>query len=408
MEALTTDWIIRPEETAREGGAAQKNAAIRQAIVASLAAAGERTLADLAAELRVSIPTATKLVAELVAQGVVADRGKVETAGGRRPNVFGLCGEAAFFAGVAVRADSLRMVAVDLCGEVMYDRLEEPVTAVEGQPAPEALCDRIEAFLESTGVERAKWFGMGVCLEADAEETAGYAQFASADELRERVERRFGIRTLVESEVRARCYAEFCMEGRRERDMLYLYLDRGVAVGIMADGRLYGGRSGYAGTFGHVPFFENGALCVCGRKGCLETAAAGWAIERKMDEALAAGANSLLRERHAAGEPLRLADIAAAARGGDSLSIELVGQAGEQIGRGVALLLSLFNPASVVVGGTLASAGDYLMLPLLAATNRYTLNRIYKDTQFRLGRMGMEAGPTGAALLIRNRIIGLD
>lgn len=408
MVTLTTDWIIRPEETAREGGAAQKNAAIRQAIVASLAAAGERTLADLAAELRVSIPTATKQVAELVARGVVADRGKVETAGGRRPNVFGLRGEAAFFAGVAVRAESLHMVAVNLCGEVVVDRLEEPVKVVEGQPAPEALCERIETFMASVGEGRAKWLGVGVCLETGADELAGYVQFASMDELRERIEDRLGMQTLVESEVRARCYAEFCREGRRERDMLYLHLDRGVSVGIMAEGRLYGGRSGYAGTFGHVPFFENGALCACGRKGCLETAAAGWAIERKMDEALAAGANSLLRERHAAGEPLRLADIAAAARNGDSLSIELVGQAGEQIGRGVALLLSLFNPASVVVGGTLASAGDYLMLPLLAATNRYTLNRIYKDTQFRLGRMTVEAGPSGAALLIRNRIIGLD
>ena len=98
----------------------------------------------------------------------------------------------------------------------------------------------------------------------------------------------------------------------------------------------------------------------------------------------------------------------AAAQAGDSLATDLIGQAGEKIGRSVALLLNLLNPASVVVGGALAAAGDYLMLPLLAAANRHALNPIYRETTFRLSQLGTEAGPRGAALLIRNRIIGIE
>ena len=85
----------------------------------------------------------------------------------------------------------------------------------------------------------------------------------------------------------------------------------------------------------------------------------------------------------------------------------MIGQAGEKIGRSVALLLNLLNPASVVVGGGLSAAGDYLMLPMLAAANRSTLTPIYGNTEFRLSQMGAEAAPLGAAMLVRNRIIAI-
>ena len=392
------------------GGTAQKNALIRRGIVARLAAAGECTLAELAGELHVSIPTATKLVAELVSQGVVTDRGKLETAGGRRPNAFGLCGEAAFFVGAFVRSDGLNLLAIDLNRTVVAERCEDDFVPTDSEESVEALCSRIDAFVRTLGPDRAKWLGAGICLEGyvDSEEGVSHTLFASVGaNLRELLEKRLGVTALVESEVRARCYAEYCAADRQERDMLYLCLDRSIAVGIIADGRLYNGRSGYAGAFGHIPMFDNGAICVCGRKGCLETEAAGWAIERKLDDALACGVRSVLQGQRTDGSRLRLADIVAAARGGDSLAAEMIGQAGEKIGRSVALWLNLLNPASVVVGGGLSAAGDYLMLPMLAAANRSTLTPIYGNTEFRLSQMGAEAAPLGAAMLVRNRIIAI-
>ncbi len=393
------------------GGAAQKNALIRQDIVARLARSGACTLADLAAGLHVSIPTATKLVAELVGQGIVEDRGKIETAGGRRPNIFGLRGRAAFFVGAVVRSDGLWLAAIDLNGEVVAERAEHDFVLSDDEATLEDLCHRIETFAEATGLERSEWLGTGLCLEGyvDGVTGTGHTLFASFGAgLHERIGQRLGVRTWLEGEVRARCYADYWLTAEREPDLLFLCLDRSVSVGMMVGGRLYNGRSGYAGAFGHIPLFDNGAICVCGRKGCLETEVAGWAIERKLDDALACGVNSLLQERHAAGQRLGVDDIVAAAQAGDSLATDLIGQAGEKIGRSVALLLNLLNPASVVVGGALAAAGDYLMLPLLAAANRHALNPIYRETTFRLSQLGTEAGPRGAALLIRNRIIGIE
>jgi predicted NBD/HSP70 family sugar kinase len=96
-----------------------------------------------------------------------------------------------------------------------------------------------------------------------------------------------------------------------------------------------------------------------------------------------------------------------AARNDDNLSIELIEEAGEKVGKAVAFLINIFNPESVIVGGNLAAAGDYIMLPLKSATNKYSLSLVYKDTKFRVSKLGANASAWGAAMLMRNMIIGL-
>ena len=115
------------------------------------------------------------------------------------------------------------------------------------------------------------------------------------------------------------------------------------------------------------------------------------------------GVNTILRERYDSGGTIRIDDIIEAAKNDDNLSIELIEEAGEKIGKSIAFLINIFNPELVIIGGNMAYAGDYLMLPLKSATN----NLVYKDTKFRLSHMGGDAGALGAAMLIRNQVIGL-
>jgi predicted NBD/HSP70 family sugar kinase len=119
------------------------------------------------------------------------------------------------------------------------------------------------------------------------------------------------------------------------------------------------------------------------------------------------GVNSILREKVDTEGTVHIDDIIEAARNDDNLSIELIEEAGEKIGKSVAFLINIFNPETVVIGGNLAAAGDYLMLPLKSATNKYSLNLVYKDTKFRVSKLDETAGAWGVAMLIRNKIIGL-
>ncbi len=301
--------------------AKSKDIDAKRRIVAHLATVGDSTLADISKELEVSVPTITKLVAELNDDGIVADLGKVETAGGRRPNIFGLHKDANVnFLGIAVEGGYARMVIIDLQNNVVArDRTEYSPTAIA----------------QFTDNYRDTIIAAGICASSS-------------------VDIDLDIPVHTDTSTRAMCYAE-CMltDAVAARNMLYVDLSHTPSVGIVANGQLYYGHSGLAGALG---------------------------------------------------EEIALPDNADT---DDEQTIDLIEKAAEQTGRAIASLLRLLNPELVVIGGTLARAGDYLMLPLQAAIHKHTPKTLYRDTRFRLTTLDEDAAPTGAAMMIRNEILGL-
>ena len=392
-------------------GIAHKNNLIKRSIIAYMAANGESTLAELTKELHISVPTITKLVQELVDEGMVNDLGKVETPGGRRPNVFGLANSTIYFAGINVGRDNMTYVITDLQNNIIKEVKDDTFVLSDRAQCMEKICTNAENFIANCGIDRSKILGVGVCIvgRVNPEQGRSYKYFTSQEEsLSELIERHIGIRVLLENDTRARCYAEYtCGKSKNESDVLYLHMGRGVAIGIVIDGKLYYGKNGFAGEFGHIPFFDNEKICACGKKGCLETEVSGIAIEEKICDLIRSGVNTILREKYDRNEPIHINDIIAAARNDDNLSIELIEEAGEKVGKAVAFLINTFNPETVIVGGNLAAAGDYIMLPLKSSTNKYSLNLVYKDTKFRLSKMSDNANAWGVAMLIRNQVIGL-
>ena len=392
-------------------GINHKNNIIKRNIIAYMALNGESTLSELTRELHISVPTMTKLVQELVDDSIVIDLGKVETPGGRRPNVFGLANSAIYFAGVNVGRDNMTYVITDLQNNIIKEVID---TSFELQNRPQCLekiCSNIENFINNCGIDKSHILGVGVCIvgRVNTQQGRSYKYFTSVEtSLKEIIEQRIGIRVLLENDTRSRCYAEYTFgRSKDESNVLYLHLGLGVAIGIVVGGKLFYGKNGFAGEFGHIPFFDNEKICFCGKKGCLETEVSGLAIEEKMSELIRGGANSILRPKYESGETIHINDIINAARNDDNLSIELIEEAGDKVGKAVAFLINTFNPETVIVGGNLAQAGEYLMLPLKSSTSKYSLNLVYKDTKFRVSKMTDSANAWGVAMLIRNKIIGL-
>ncbi|MFR9611280.1 MAG: ROK family transcriptional regulator [Rikenellaceae bacterium] len=392
-------------------GVSHKNNIIKRNIVAHMALKGECTLSELTKELHISVPTITKFVQELVDENIVIDLGKVETPGGRRPNVFGLASSAIYFVGVNVGRDSLSYVVTDLHNNIICEDCDPTFELIDRMQCLELICSSIEHFIEGCGVERSKIMGLGVGITGRVNPEAGrsYKYFTTSERsIREIIEGRIGIRVLFENDTRARCYAEYtCGKNREDRNVLYLHLGLGIAIGIVVDGKLYYGKSGFAGEFGHIPFFNNEVICACGKKGCLETEISGVAIEEKMTKLIESGVNTILREKYDRHEPIHIDSIIGAAKSDDNLSIELIEEAGEKVGKAVAFLINIFNPETVIVGGSMSAAGDYIMLPMKSATNKYSLNLVYKDTKFRLSTMNEGANALGVAMLIRNKVLGI-
>lgn len=395
----------------KSSGTEYKNGLLKKNILIRLAEQGEETIAELARCFNISVPTTTKLLMDLKEDGYLEDNGKIETAGGRRPNVFGLAADALYFLGVDVRRRRIEIILVDFQGKIVCRKDEIPYTLENTAESLEFVCQQVETFMEEISIAKNKIGGIGVSLtgRVDANEGYSYTYFNFNERpLTEVLQQRFGLPVYIENDSRAMMFAEknFGVV-KDEKNVLFLNLGRGIGVGTMFDGKLYYGKTGFAGELGHIPLFDNEIMCHCGKKGCLETEASGIALEKMFVERLKAGETSILSGKWKEGKEILLYDIIRAANHDDVLAISLIAEVADKLGRGVGVLINLLNPDLVVVGGTFSLSGDYVMLPLKTAVNKYSLSLVSKDSRFKLSLLGENASVMGAAMLVRAKILGI-
>ena len=192
-----------------------------------------------------------------------------------------------------------------------------------------------------------------------------------------------------------------------EQNMILLNVSWGVGIRMILDGKLYYGKSGFSGEYGHFPFFDNEIICRCGKRGCLETEVSGCAAHRHFIEKLEQGNISMLSEQYRSGKPITIDDILDAVSKEDVLAIEVMEEVGANLGRAIAGLINMFNPELVVLGGTLAAAKDYLLLPIKSAIGKYSLNLVSKDTAIKVSKLNETAGLVGICAIARSKILGL-
>jgi predicted NBD/HSP70 family sugar kinase len=174
--------------------------------------------------------------------------------------------------------------------------------------------------------------------------------------------------------------------GRDAAGLVYLKLATGIGAGIVLDGRLFEGAGGTAGEIGHTSLDETGDICRCGSRGCLETYASGTAIAGLLTRSLK--------------EPLSLEDVLARAVDGDPGCRRALADAGRHIGAAVADLCNLINPERIVVGGSMAIAGDVLLDPLKEAVGLRAIPSAAEDVRIVPGELGARAELLGAVALV--------
>ena len=393
-------------------GVAYKNINLKKAVIAYFANIGNATIADLCKELNLSIPKVTNLLNDLIHDGMVQDNGKIDSSGGRKPNLYGLISDSVLFIGVDVKKNHINIGLTDLSKNIIKISEKIPYQLDNTKESLENLCALINQFISDAPAPKEKILGIGVNLSGRINHTSGYSYsffYFEEEPLTKIIEAKVGISVFLENDTKAMACGEFSSGGiaKAEKDVLFLNLDYGIGLGIFIDGKIYYGKSGYAGEFGHIPLFDNEILCHCGKKGCLETEASGWALTRMFNEKIKEGSTSILTTTKKNVEDIEMDDIIFAANNDDVLAIELIGRIGSNIGRGIALLINIFNPELVILGGSLASTEEFIRLPIKSAINKYSLNLVNNDTQLKMSKLGEQAGIIGACLLVRNKVLSL-
>lgn len=388
-----------------------KNAVLKQKILGLCINDGDFSLADLSKELGTSIPTTTKLVEELLSDGLLEDRGKQGTNGGRRPSIFGLNPAAGYFVGVDIRRKYINFTVTDFKGTVLgyYERL--PFAVQNSEESFIDLCKFIKASLNENSIDCDKVLAYGFNLTGRVNNETGYcfSYFIGEDKpIGSVLERELERPVSIDNDSRAMTYGEYIGGvAKSEKNMLFLNVAWGLGMGMIVDGHLSYGKSGFSGEIGHFPLLENNQVCHCGKTGCLETGASGSAVHRIFMEKLKEGRASSLSEKYANGEIIHIEDIIEAVKEEDVLAIEVVEEIGTVLGRAIAGLINIFNPELIVIGGNMATAKDYLLLPIKSAVQKHSLNIINSDTKIKLSKLGKKAGSIGSCMLSRSKLLGL-
>jgi len=312
----------------------------RTAILAHLGAHGSTSRADLARALEVSPALVTQLTRDLLADGLIEER-EAASSGGRPARLLGLVSHDLAAIGVKVAPDHVAFVEVGIDGVVRRADVQ-PFDAVSPLAASH-LIETVRRFIDAGASARV--LGIGVGLPGTVAQQGigvvdstqlGWVQVPLGEQLR----RALDLPVVVENNVNALSAAEQLFgQGRRFRNVLVVTVGNGVGAGLIADGAIVRGRSGGAGDFGHIPVREDGPLCQCGNRGCLEAIIGQGALVND------ARSIRLIGPDEGVDELRSLADA------GNTEAREIFAHAGHQLGRAMAGAVNLLDPEVVVLLG---------------------------------------------------------
>lgn len=282
-------------------------------------------------------------------------------------------------------------------------RLPTPALGVKRDLA--ALFDAAHAAVASAGVSWAaiRAIGVGVPGAFDpltetvwAPNLPGWKRVPLKQALQATLRRR----AFVEGDRNVQALAEAWLgrKGKaRDRNLIFLTVGTGIGAGLIVEGRVIPGTRGLAGAAGWLAV-EGTWRPEFAQVGCLEFLGAGPAVARMARETLGTATPSLMKTLSEARGGVVTAEIVAeAARRGDQAACRILELIGENLGRGVANLVSLLNPQAVVLGGGLAGAGELILRPLRRAARKWGQPLASRQVRIVKSRVGEHAGILGAA-----------
>ncbi len=379
-------------------------------IIKNLYLKGANTASEICTEVGISLPTVNSLLGDLMSSGEVIKHGRAESQGGRKPDLYRLAENAFYVLSVDLSRFNVNLALYSCTHTVAYPKESHKITLNNEKETFDTLCEYIEGYLVKTGIPSEKVIAIGISMPGLIDSVGGvnytYLKFGKKT-LLENLESRFEKKIFLENDARAMTLAEYKFGSEHTyKNVLGIFIGWGIGLGIIIDGKIYQGASGFAGEFAHSPIFESREItCTCGKKGCLEAVASGTAIVRMAGDAIKLDQDSILarmvRDHQGDLEPGLVVEAALA---GDQRAITILSEAGLDLGRGISILIQLLNPELIIIGGSVAEANQYLITPIQQALNIYSMAKSRERSQLALYQLGEDVGLMGGVAVVNEKL----
>ncbi len=383
-----------------------KTQSYKKKIIRQLYFSNLLSCAELSNKIEKSISLTTKILNELIVEGIVMETGYAPSSGGRRPLMYTLKPDNLYTVSVAMDQFFTRIAIMDMQNKHVRPVEKFELHLADNPNALSLLTEKIDHVINESGIDKTKISGIGIGMPGfvNAREGANYTFLRTKEEsLSHYITKKTGLPAYIENDSSIVALAElrFGIACNRKNAMV-INIGWGVGLGMILEGALFRGDNGFAGEFSHIPLFDNGKLCSCGKSGCLETETSLFVLIEKAKEGIRAGRVSSIKALLSGKEEDLEKDaeiIIQSAGRGDRFAIELLSEAGYNIGRGIAILIHLLNPGIVILSGRGAMAGKIWQAPIQQALNEHCIPRLSIHTDIAISALGYEAELIGAAAL---------
>ena len=362
---------------------------------------------EIAKMTKLTPPTVTNLVNELLEEGLVVEGQAAPSSGGRKPILLSVVVDRYYVIGVDVSARHVRFAVTNLEAKVI-DSYDVPIEAnLDEQHFIQLLIDELQAILHKSW--SADIIGIGIGMNGIVDYNTGVSIYAPSLNIKQMplkasLEASLSLPVFVENDARAMALGESWFgSGFGFSDLLCVNVGTGISAGFIHNGQLFRGTSSIAGGIGHTVIVYDGPECSCGNRGCLQSLAAHEGVVHHVHRLLAEGRTSLITEL-VDGDITKVdgAVVYEAAVRGDEVALEVWRIVGQYLGIAVTNAIHLYNPKRIAIGGGIAKAGDFIFETLRAVVKQHALTDEAKETEIVPIQLGDEATLIGAATLVLN------
>jgi len=364
----------------------------------------------LSKKIGVSLPTALALLNELSQLKFVEAWGTGVSSGGRKPVMFRLLDESIYIIACELGRYEGKMI--------VYNSHNQPVssksyfeTSIDDNELVEKINSNAQKLIKEFEIDESRIFGIGLTMPGLIDEVKGINYTIKNSEycnVKERLETKFNKLVYINNDARMQAYGEYIFgKAKGHLNAVVVNWNWGIGMGMILNGKLYNGSTGFAGELSHTKFVDDGDLCICGKRGCLETvASSNFLVKNAVN-----GINENVVSQLTLGFKNRVVelqpeDVINAAKLGDEFAISLLNKIGLALGKGLSFTIQLLNPEIIVLGGVISQANRFVLTPIQQSLNKYCLDKISSNVEIVISENWEQAGLLGVSAMLFQKLFG--
>lgn len=368
---------------------------------------------DIATKINLSRPSVSEIINDLLNEEWIEELAPENKGRGRQPIPLDINRYKKLLIGLEIGAYTNKIVVMNLKADIFesYDFDVEDTCSPE--EAIQFMAEKINEIKQRLLASQYEIIGLGVGMHGIVDAKTGTSIFApnlgwKNIDVKTILEQHTQLLVKVDNDCNSSALAEMWFgKGRHEENFITVIADYGVGASVINDGKIFQGAHSVSGQIGHITIDPNGQKCSCGNYGCLETLISEKAILSQLKQSLKLGVHSELQQYHNI-DDVTLQDFFEGVQAGDDLCVSLADSIARNLGLGISILINLFGPKFIVLGGSLSTIANALTPIISEVIELKALGDVAKRTPIYFSEMGQDLYSIGAASLIIEEMYALN